>query len=946
MVAICSGRDNETAFIATSDGWVKEFTSDMRVKSAFKTYDDSWSITTIKYLDGTGLFLTVGEKQGGALQVSLWDLNRKTKDGNQHLHSYVNVSNGSNTFPLSAFAINKDYSVMGFGYADGTVIISRGDVIHDRGARQRVVYNSSSPITGLEFYEDSDSKSTVLYVTSVSQILTVPTHGRNLGKAEVMLDKSEGCAVGCATLDSDEQTLVVARDERIVYFNSKLRGESFVFDVPKKKIFVYKQYLVLTTQTSASPTQNTVLSNLIDSSTSRVIIIDTINKYIAFSGQISNGVKEIFEQWDRINILGADGILYAVKEKDLKSRLDILKQRHLYDLAIQIAAGLNAGRSVIIQIEREFGDFLYKEGDLNEAMMHYIEAIDYGQTSQVILKYRESQHIQQLTEYLEILHNRGLATKEHTTLLLNSYAKLKDVEKLSQFIETGSSEGKFDFETAIKICRQSGYYALAAYLAQKAKESDLAVLILLRDLKDYKRCLVFIQSLDFNDALNILIQHSRTLLNELPMETTALLISLFTGKFVPKQLNLELPTTADNIIADDDNESTNSSIYNRPVLQSYRAFVNYMSTSLNGFSLGSESSSSTITTTAPGEPHGAAAEPTYQPPKPRLIFSSFIDHPSEFVIFLEACLECYDQFEGDAKSRTDLAGTLFEMYLTLANRSQSAEEKKQWQRKAKDLGMESDINRNTLLLLSHMASYNDNELLARNHDEGYEIDLFRAAAATGNVEEVKKILRNNGDKEKELYPLALTFYSSSEEILNQVGDEEFSRVLERIKRDKLMAPLQVMQALSVNSVASVGHVRKYLLELISNENTEIENNQKLATSYRQEAKNKQAEINKLLNDPIVVQYTLCSSCNTSLDLPAVHFACKHSFHQRCLTNVGDDENPLCPVCQPDIEDIRAVRRTQDELSERNDLFQSALRESDNKFRVVADFFGRGGLSTT
>src|ERR1700712_5191198 len=33
------------------------------------------------------------------------------------------------------------------------------------------------------------------------------------------------------------------------------------------------------------------------------------------------------------------------------------------------------------------------------------------------------------------------------------------------------------------------------------------------------------------------------------------------------------------------------------------------------------------------------ATPSYPPPQPRTAFSSFLDHPDEFIVFLEACLK-------------------------------------------------------------------------------------------------------------------------------------------------------------------------------------------------------------------------------------------------------------------------------------------------------------------
>ena len=47
----------------------------------------------------------------------------------------------------------------------------------------------------------------------------------------------------------------------------------------------------------------------------------------------------------------------------------------------------------------------------------------------------DTQRIHNLIEYLEELHDHHKATSDHTTLLLNCYAKLKDVEKLEEFIK-------------------------------------------------------------------------------------------------------------------------------------------------------------------------------------------------------------------------------------------------------------------------------------------------------------------------------------------------------------------------------------------------------------------------------------------------------------------------------------------------------------------------------
>jgi hypothetical protein len=112
-----------------------------------------------------------------------------------------------------------------------------------------------------------------------------------------------------------------------------------------------------------------------------------------------------------------------------------------------------------------------------------------------IEQFLDTQRIHNLISYLEELHERRKATADHTTLLLNCYAKLKDVAKLEAFIKS-PGDLKFDLDTAITMCRQGGYFEQAAYLAQKHGETDLVVDILVEDSKKYDEALGFIWQQD------------------------------------------------------------------------------------------------------------------------------------------------------------------------------------------------------------------------------------------------------------------------------------------------------------------------------------------------------------------------------------------------------------------------------------------------------------------
>lgn len=107
----------------------------------------------------------------------------------------------------------------------------------------------------------------------------------------------------------------------------------------------------------------------------------------------------------------------------------------------------------------------------------------------------------------------GLANSDHTTLLLNTYTKLKDVSRLDSFIKTESKrsdlataggdgdylekqqELPFDLDTAIRVCRQAGYFDHASYLAKKYERHEDYLRIQIEDAGNYKLALAYLRRL-------------------------------------------------------------------------------------------------------------------------------------------------------------------------------------------------------------------------------------------------------------------------------------------------------------------------------------------------------------------------------------------------------------------------------------------------------------------
>jgi vacuolar protein sorting-associated protein 11 len=116
------------------------------------------------------------------------------------------------------------------------------------------------------------------------------------------------------------------------------------------------------------------------------------------------------------------------------------------------------------------------------------------------LQFLDAQRIHNLVTYLQELHALGLANADHTTLLLNTYTKLKDVARLDSFIKTESRRGDdsdlpFDLDTAIRVCRQAGYFDHASYLAKRWERHEDYLSIQIEDAGNYKDALAYLRQL-------------------------------------------------------------------------------------------------------------------------------------------------------------------------------------------------------------------------------------------------------------------------------------------------------------------------------------------------------------------------------------------------------------------------------------------------------------------
>lgn len=980
IASICSM--GEYLVMAVGGATLKLADSQFHLVLSFQAYKSSFAITKLTSVyasKNTQILCTIAESQGQPVSLKLWDIdkliNAKKISYESDYLTCSSINNGTNDYPMTCFEASGDFSVLAFGFANGVVILVRGDLLRDKGSRQRIVYESKEPITSVHFKDDS-----LLYITTVSKVITISTFGRNNGAADQTLDSKEGSDINCSDLmlegKHDHRYLVIARSECLQFYNTKGKISSLLLEVAKERLKVFKdRYVFLVTSTKSSLTSEPISFSSDTSSivlTNSILAVDTLGKFIAFSRTIPSSVVDMFEMWGDLYVFGTDKILYKVHEKPLEEKMGILIQRELYPMALKLANDNSLTGDKIMEVEHRYADFLYeKRDDPGTAIKHYIQCIKLGKTSEVVRKYKDSSKIPYLTEYLEAMIDLKLTTNDHVTLLLCCYCKLKQDTKIKVFVDqliiddtfevaSTNSYKDFDREKVIELCRESDYFQLASFISKRFNLTSIVVEIQLEDLHDPKRALRYMRSLPVDDLLRVLLNNVKSLLNELPNHTTQLLIDVFTGNYLPE-----------NII-DTDQTSTISSLTiepaEHPILTSYNQFLAFM----HGHgrdkrpSETSTSEMSSISRDAKSLNSVEPKKPTYLPPRPKIIFKCFVNHPNEFVIFLEACIESYNRFGGNERDKKDIMITLYEMYLSLSSEDGiSDESEKQWKDKARKLlqaiqkekGWDVE-DETSLLLLSTITGFDEGEMLVREStDEGSEsfgLDMFRSCIISGEYDKSYLIITKYGDKEPELYRVGLTTYASREDIYNCIGEERMHNLLHEIEVRRLMTPLEVIKQLSVGkgNFVKLGLIKNYLLNYIKKQKKEIDNNTKLVETYKKETADVQKSINSLIHDKDILNRAKCASCGQPLEIPFVHFKCSHSYHERCLLTSDNHKLELnelekadltCPRCASKYETIDILNKRRQELADKEDEFQASLEGSKDRFKVMMGFISRGAF---
>jgi len=326
-----------------------------------------------------------------------------------------------------------------------------------------------------------------------------------------------------------KQFFAIAKQDRIEYFSPEDPGSVFAVMGEKTHLYWFRNYLVVVTK---GRPEISVRNSVQEERPDVIQLYDFRNKLIAMSlplvGEDVGRVHSICRQWNKLLVMTTTRKVFALKEKDTKTKLDDLFRRNLYATAVSLAHSSGCDKSLIMNIYRMFGDHLYSKGSYDDAVAQYCRTLGYVEPSYVIQRFLDSQRIENLTQYLETLHTHPAVTPsgDHTTLLLNCYTKQKDESKLRKFVANKEITRNIDVQAAVSVLRTARYFEQALELAKEHGEHALCLEILIGELVEFDKALDYITHLKVREANLHLQNYGKSLMRHKPGETSALLESL------------------------------------------------------------------------------------------------------------------------------------------------------------------------------------------------------------------------------------------------------------------------------------------------------------------------------------------------------------------------------------------------------------------------------------
>jgi len=785
----------------------------------------------------------------------------------------------------TCLAVNSMLTLLAVGTEAGAVYLFRGrNLAQERPTPRIIAEEGDQPVTAVHFLEEGHR--TVLYVCNLASVRSWVVIERDEPDMRLLnVDSSGGAAELCSCVFPMIKALLVAKGDAIFAYDPD-EGNMSAMPLEGEKIILtqFKSYFVavtaesppgaltggMTASPSSMPKQNVV-----------ICLAYPHMRFIAYTSQFTD-VTHVITGMGSVFVVsrgGADSntVLFELREKELSEQLDILVKKRMFEWASEVARLGEAPSQARAEIYRQHGDALFEKRAYDQALTIYMKTVDLKlplEPSYVVEQFLDAQRIGHVAKYLKRLHEMNLAEREHTALLLKCYTKLKDFSTLGAFLET-TPVSQYDPATAIEVLEAAGYYGLAAEIAQKVERHEDYVRISLEHFEHYTKTMEFLRTLPKAQASHILLEHGRLLMQQAPSET------------------IDLVREICGLRAD-------------------------------------------------GEP----MEPPTREEKPKVdeLLPIFVEDQPRLELFLRSVLLAPGGCQLPAVEAERLYPTLLELMvrshhgLLLAEHSTSDDEQRarrlhgEIMRLIRQYPGESALA--STLMLCQTYGFVDGFFHAAERLGRFQL-LMNWCFEQRDARRLLEVCKRCGSVDQSLWVQALSFLAADE------GDhtEEIGEVLRHVEESSLMPLLMVIETLRKNPGITIGAVRPYmqgqfrkLAESVESNrgkgSESVETSRAKAWQDRQEIARMQQEIVALRTQAQVFQNTKCSQCSLTLEVPAVHFFCGHSYHSYCVPSDGG-----CPKCSSEALS-RITLKEQREAQARN---------TEDFFKELQGGSGEGGI---
>ena len=857
----------------------------------------------------------------GHCYIKVFDLDKPGKKGEPGtcVRSTRLALLASSTSAISTcLAVHDNLTVAAVGFSNHCLLLLRGDITRDRGTKQKILLESlqgqqrnniqnssvsktSPSISGLSF--KSSSRVSWLYVATTDQILVFNLSAKDKESAN-QLDNI-GCPTGLSVrVDTLSDThFITGRNDAVYFYSLDGRGQCCAIEGEKSALAWFRNYLVVGTVNSSQQQsfrkQNSANNELDNDSKHTLTIFDVQNKYIAYTSPLKP-IKAITTEWGTLfAITKDDNKVYQLTEKDIQTKLDLLFKKNFYDVAIKIAKSNQYDTYGLVDIFRQYGDHLYSKADYSGAIENYIKTIGQLEPSYVIRRFLDAHRIHDLTAYLRELHKTKNANEDHTILLLNCYTKLKDEERLDDFIFKKDKREALDFDVdiAIRVCRQAVYNSHALALAKAHGKHATYLQIQLDDLNNYEEALTYISSLPFEDAEKNVIQYGGTLLQNLPAKMVEFL----------KVLCTDYRSTSEPLISETEliHGGSNARI---PRFSDPDNFLHH-------FFKKSDEAIAFLEHMIKVKPEESS----------QLVYNSLLEHYLQNYGALKGAYE-EDMLDDDKMSSLKKMEKDLEKKIigTLKNAN-------------------AKYNSDHVLVMCQLHNFHPGTLYLYERKQLYG-EILKHHIQHQNVSAAVATCRKFGEQNPGLWLQTLQFIANDCSYDNPSQQDQIAEILSVVEKNRLMSPLLVIRTLASSPNANLGLVRDFLKNAILVEDMQTKGDETMIDQYRVDTAEMKDKITRLKEDATTFQVSKCTACNHTLELPSVHFLCQHSYHQHCFQSYSESEME-CPACHIKNKRILDIIKSQKQSQHQHDQFHERLGKApggiEDSFAVVADYFGRG-----